>query len=147
MKERNLMEGIDRIKKLSQETNDQNVKRVAEYLVNREDLNERFLNQEKSLTSMWDFIKKEAQKKAENGCAAIPDEEVYSLAVHYWDESNKDLGIKNQKSKIEENRTEHIEKRSEAVEAPKHKDEDIVMKYKGRDVTYKEFMDKSYLKS
>lgn len=147
MKERNLMEGIDRIKKLSQETNDQNVKRVAEYLVNREDLNERFLNQEKSLTSMWDFIKKEAQKKAENGCAAIPDEEVYSLAVHYWDESNKDLGIKNKKSKTEETRAEHIEDKSEPTEPPKHKDEDIVMKYKGRDVTYKEFMDKSYLKS
>ena len=31
------MEGIDRIKKLSQETNDQNIKRVAEYLINRDD--------------------------------------------------------------------------------------------------------------
>ena len=111
MKERNLMEGIDRIKKLSQETNDQNIKRVAEYLINRDDLDDKFLNQNKSLVDMWDFIKKEAMKRVKNGCAVIPDEEVYSLAVHYWDESNKDLGIKNQKSKIEENRTEHIEKR------------------------------------
>lgn len=141
------MEGIDRIKKLSQETEDKNIKRVAEYLVNRDDLDDKFLNQNKSLVDMWDFIKKEAHDKAENGCAVIEDEEVYSLAVHYWDESNKDLGIKNKKSKTEETRAEHIEDKSEPTEPPKHKDEDIVMKYKGRDVTYKEFMDKSYLKS
>ena len=59
------MEGIDRIKKLSQETNDQNIKRVAEYLINRDDLDDKFLNQNKSLVDMWDFIKKEAMKRAE----------------------------------------------------------------------------------
>ena len=88
------MEGIERIKKLSQEQKDSNIKRVAEYLINREDMNEKYLNEEKNLIDMWDYIKEQAKNKAINGCAVIEDEEVYGLAVHYFDETNESLGIK-----------------------------------------------------
>lgn len=149
------MEGIERIKKLSQEQKDTNIKKVAEYLINREDLNEKFLNEEKNLTDMWDYIKKQAKEKAINGCAVIEDEEVYGLAVHYFDETNETLGIKTDKkeikqdvkvkedtSKIKENTPIQEEVKAEV---PIHKDDDIVMKYKGRDITYKEFKDGTYL--
>lgn len=149
------MEGIERIKKLSQEQKDTNIKKVAEYLINREDLNEKFLNEEKNLTDMWDYIKKQAKEKAINGCAVIEDEEVYGLAVHYFDETNETLGIKTDKkeikqyvkvkedtSKIKENTPIQEEVKAEV---PTHKDDDIVMKYKGRDITYKEFKDGTYL--
>nr|DAQ62378.1 MAG TPA: PcfK-like protein [Caudoviricetes sp.] len=149
------MEGIERIKKLSQEQKDTNIKKVAEYLINREDLNEKFLNEEKNLTDMWDYIKKQAKEKAINGCAVIEDEEVYGLAVHYFDETNETLGIKIDKkeikqdvkvkedtSKIKENTPIQEEVKAEV---PTHKDDDIVMKYKGRDITYKEFKDGTYL--
>lgn len=149
------MEGIERIKKLSQEQKDTNIKKVAEYLINREDLNEKFLNEEKNLTDMWDYIKKQAKEKAINGCAVIEDEEVYGLAVHYFDETNETLGIKTDKKEIKQDvkvkeDTSKIKEKTliqEEVKAevPTHKDDDIVMKYKGRDITYKEFKDGTYL--
>ena len=46
------MKGIERIKQFSKETKDQNIKKVAEYLINREDMNDKFLNEEKNLTDM-----------------------------------------------------------------------------------------------
>lgn len=73
--------------------------KVAEYLVIREDMAEKYNNPEKTLIEMWSFIKEEARKKAENGVAVLEDEEVYSLAIHYFDESNKALGIEKEQKK------------------------------------------------
>lgn len=149
------MEGIERIKKLSQEQKDSNIKRVVEYLINREDMNEKYLNEEKNLIDMWDYIKEQAKNKAINGCAVIEDEEVYGLAVHYFDETNESLGIKTNKketkqdAKTEEkalNNKQDVAMQEEIkAEVPAHKDDDIVMKYKGRPITYKEFKDGTYL--
>jgi hypothetical protein len=150
------MEGIERIKKLSQEQKDNNIKKVAEYLINREDMDEKYLNEEKNLIDMWQFIRDEARKKAQNGCAVMEDEEVYGLAIHYFDETNETLGIKtsNKKDKKEEATkqdenpkiVDNKEKQQNKVEeVPAHKDDEIVMKYKGRPVTYKEFIDGTYL--
>lgn len=149
------MEGIERIKKLSQEQKDANIKKVAEYLIKREDLDGKFLNEEKNLIDMWDYIKKQAKEKAVNGCAVIEDEEVYGLAVHYFDETNEALGIKTSKketkqdAKTEENASKNKQdaqmQEEIKAEVPEHKDDDIVMKYKGRDITYKEFKDGTYL--
>lgn len=144
------MEGIERIKKLSQEQKDTNIKKVAEYLINREDLDEKFLNEEKNLKDMWEYIKKQAKEKAVNGCTVMDDEEVYGLAVHYFDETNEVLGIKASKketkeTKQEENTKKIDSKEEQKEEVPAHKDDDIVMKYKGRPITYKEFKDGTYL--
>jgi hypothetical protein len=105
---------------------------------------------------MWQFIRDEARKKAQNGCAVMEDEEVYGLAIHYFDETNETLGIKtsNKKDKKEEATkqdenpkiVDNKEKQQNKVEeVPAHKDDEIVMKYKGRPVTYKEFIDGTYL--
>lgn len=144
------MDGIERIKKLSQEQKDANIKKVAEYLINREDLNEKFLNEEKNLKDMWEYIKKQAKEKAVNGCAVMEDEEVYGLAVHYFDETNEALGIKTSKKETKVTKQEEIpikvdSKEEQKADVPTHKDDDIVMKYKGRPVTYKEFKDGTYL--
>lgn len=154
------MEGIERIKQFLNDEKDNNIKKVAEYLINREDMNEKYLNEEKNLTDMWEFIKEEARKKAVNGCAALEDEEVYNLAIHYFDETNEALGIKkNQKStktdkkqdaKTEENASNteqdaQMQPKESKEDVPVYKDDDIVMKYKGRAITYKEFKDGTYL--
>ena len=146
------MEGIERIKKLSQEQKDKNIKKVAEYLINREDMDEKYLNEEKNLSEMWSYITEEARKKAVNGCAVMEDIDVYNLAIHYFDETNEDLGIKKNKenkkqdAKSEENASNKKQDAAVQVkEEPKHKDDDIVMKYKGRPVTYKEFKEGTYL--
>ena len=40
----------------------------------------------KDIEGCCKYIKAEAKKKAQNGCAVIADEEVFGWAVHYFDE-------------------------------------------------------------
>ena len=93
--------GLERIKKLSAEVKDKAVLKIIDYLLSRKDMNEKYLNEEKSLTQMIEFIKAKAKEKATNGVAMIEDDEVYSWAIHYFDESNKDLKISKTKSDVE----------------------------------------------
>ncbi len=157
------MKGIERIKQFSKETKDQNIKKVAEYLINREDMNDKFLNEEKNLTDMWEFIRDKAREKAINGCAVLEDQDVYNLAVHYFDETNEALGIKTTKkqtkpkeetkkqdAKTEENvsntkQDAEMQDKKKSEDVPAHKDDDVVMVYKGKPVTYKEFKEGTYL--
>ena len=88
------MLGIERIKILGSEVKDKALLKVIEYLVSREDMNEKYLNEEKSLKQMVEYIKSEAKKQAINGMAMIEDEEVYGWAIHYFDETNEKLGLK-----------------------------------------------------
>lgn len=87
------MDGIERIKSLARDITDKPLLKIIEYLLSREDMNEKYLNEEKSLKQMIDFIRTEAQKEAKNGMAMIEDEVVYGWAIHYFDESNKDLNL------------------------------------------------------
>lgn len=93
--------GLERIKKLSAEVKDKAVLKIINYLLSRKDMNEKYLNEEKSLTQMIEFIKSKAKEKATNGVAMIEDDEVYSWAIHYFDESNKDLKISKIKEDVE----------------------------------------------
>lgn len=85
------MEGIERIKVLASEIKDKPLLKIIEYLLTRTDMNDKYLNEEKSLKQMVEFIKNNAKKQAQNGIAMIEDETVYSWAIHYFDETNKDL--------------------------------------------------------
>lgn len=85
------MKGIERIKILGSEVKDKPLLRIINYLVSREDMNEKYLNEEKSLKQMVEFIKNEAKKQAKDGMAWIEDEVVFGWAIHYFDESNKEL--------------------------------------------------------
>lgn len=116
------MEGIERIKILSSEVKDTALLKIVDYLLSREDMNDKYLNEEKSLKQMIDFIKGQAQKKANNGMAMIEDEVVYGWAIHYFDESNDQL-------KIKENTIEKINS-VEKVEQPKKIDSDATPKKK-----------------
>lgn len=85
------MEGIERIKVLASEIKDKPLLKIIEYLLTRTDMNDKYLNEEKSLKQMVEFIKNNAKKQAQNGIAMIEDETVYSWAIHYFDETNKNL--------------------------------------------------------
>ena len=93
--------GLERIKKLSAKVKDKAVLKIIDYLLSRKDMNEKYLNEEKTLTQMIEFIKSKAKEKATNGVAMIEDDEVYSWAIHYFDESNKDLKISRTKEDVE----------------------------------------------
>lgn len=87
------MNGIERIKVLASEVKDEAVLEIVKYLISRTDMNDKYLNEEKSLKQMIDFILKEAKKKSENNMAMIKDDVVFGWAIHYWDEDNKDLDL------------------------------------------------------
>lgn len=132
--------------------------KVAEYLLIRNDMDKKYNNPEKTLLEMWEFIKDEAREKATNGVAILDDEEVYSIAIHYFDESNEDLKIKSKTTKVSKKSKKataeesNVSKENEGTkqdEIPqkvdnenvtvKYKnDDEIAMIYKGRAVTYKE---------
>ncbi|HAB66573.1 MAG TPA: hypothetical protein DCE23_04315 [Firmicutes bacterium] len=94
------MDGIERIKVLAAEVEDDDLLEIVNYLISREDMNEKYLNEEKSLKQMCEFINNTARdellKKHKVGFEGhfISNDKVFGWAIHYWDESNKDLGIK-----------------------------------------------------
>lgn len=106
------MEGLERIKVLSKEIVDKPLLKIVDYLLNRKDMNEKYLNEEKTLKQMVDFIKGEARKEEKNGVAMIEDEVVYGWAIHYWDESNESLKLEKAKDEEKEKPIKAIKKLS-----------------------------------
>lgn len=95
------MDGIERIKILASQVTNKCVLKIVNYLISREDMNDKYLNEEKNLTQMIDFIKQQAKKKSESGIAIVDDEEVFGWAIHYFDETNIDLKISESSDKKE----------------------------------------------
>lgn len=88
------MSGVERLKKLVEGQEDPSLLRVIEYLVNIDDMDEMFLNTDKSLKSMVDYIKSEAKKLAKDGYCWVEDATVYEWSVNYWSKTDEELGIK-----------------------------------------------------
>ena len=55
---------------------------------------------------MYEYIRAEAKKQAINGVAVLDDQVVYSLAIHYFDESNEDLGLNKKIEKLQPSKQE-----------------------------------------
>lgn len=64
------------------------IRKVCEYLLSRNDIKENLEKENKSIKDMWSYIVQEAHKLASGKCACIADEDVYSWAVHYYDEDD-----------------------------------------------------------
>lgn len=90
------MDGIERLRKLAEGQEDSSLLRVVEHLANITDLSEKYLNEEKTLKQMVDYIKAEAEKIAKNGYCWVDDATVYTWAIDYWNKTNEELGIKKQ---------------------------------------------------
>lgn len=96
------MEGIERIKALASEIKDPALLKIVEYLLSREDMNDKYLNESKDLKNMCEFIKREVKKNSKTCMVMVEDEVVYGIAIHYWDEDNKKLDIKTEQEEVEE---------------------------------------------
>lgn len=72
------------------------LKVIAEYLLKRDDIKENLEKEKKSLSECGNFIMTEARKKGSSVC--MTNEEVFGLAVHYYDEDDLkiDKNISNQ---------------------------------------------------
>ncbi len=109
------MEGIERIKVLASEVKDEAVLEIVKYLISRTDMDDKYLNEEKSLKQMIDFIVNEAKKKSKNNMAMIKDDVVFGWAIHYWDEDNKDLDLSSSDN------VKNIEKKEKVVQEKTNK--------------------------
>ena len=93
------MTGCERLKTMIEGPFQKPLFKIYMYLKLRPDMDEKYLNPEKSMDQMYEYIKSQVKKQAVNGVAMIEDSVVYGLAIHYFDESNEDLGIKKEEIK------------------------------------------------
>lgn len=126
------MEGIERLRVMAMNGGSMQKQyfKIFMYLKKRTDMDEKFQNPEKSFEQMYEYIKGEVKKQAVNGVAMVEDVVVYGLAVHYFDESNEDLGIKKKEivtKKIAENKQE-IPKSEE----PKKEEREQISLFEGK---------------
>ena len=49
-------------------------------------LAERINNGSKTLAQCWNYVTRQAQKEAHNGCACIQDDTVYGWIIHFFEE-------------------------------------------------------------
>lgn len=88
------MNGIERLKKLAEGQEDPPLLRVIEYLVNIDDMSDKYLNETKTLKGMVDYIKGEAKKLTKDGYCWVEDATVYEWSFNYWNKTDEELGIK-----------------------------------------------------
>lgn len=118
------MEGIKRINDMAKGQKDFVLLEIVKYLINRTDMNEKYMNEEKTLKGMASYIRDEilkdickkmnsknpinlAQDIKYNGKDAkcltmgMSEEKTYELAINYFNRSNEELGIKEETKKKE----------------------------------------------
>ena len=90
------MNGFDRLREQIQNPEDQDdiaLKQVVDYLISREDMEQKYLNEEKNIPEMRNFIRKKSSTHLKNGWNFITNEVVFSWAIMYWSLPNSILKI------------------------------------------------------
>ena len=62
------MNGFDRLKEQVKDQEDSALKQVIEYLTSRDDMEQKYLNEEKNVKEMCSFIRRKGNAHAKNGC-------------------------------------------------------------------------------
>lgn len=93
------MNGFDRLKEEIKDQEDIALRQTVDYLLSRDDMEPKYLNEEKSLEGMCNFIKSRAHKHIRNGWGYVTNEIVYAWAVMYYSLPNQLLKIDSSKSK------------------------------------------------
>ena len=121
------MNGFDRLKEQVKGQEDSALNQVIEYLISRDDMEQKYLNEEKNVKEMCNFIKGKGKVHAKNGWNFITNEVVFAWAIMYWALPNSFLKI-NQlketqntttKEKTTKNNVVSIEKAKKAIEEKK----------------------------
>lgn len=121
------MEGVERLRVMAMNGGSLQKQyfKIFMHLKNRTDMDEKFLNPEKTMAQMYEYIKNQVKKQAVNGVAMIEDAVVYGMAVHYFDESNEDLGI-NKYEIVSKKKTENKEEIPKIVPAKKEEEREQI---------------------
>ena len=72
---------------------------------------------DKGLSDCMSYVKTQARSKAVNGCAVLTDQEVFGMAVHYFEEDSIKKGATQSASKFKVEPKKQIE--NQKVEKPK----------------------------
>ncbi len=89
------MSGLDRLDLMLQKYSNNALQKIVDYLKNLKDIDTTiYLNEEKNLEDMYNYLKFEAKKFALNGVAIIEDEKVYEWSLKYFQFPNDSLGFK-----------------------------------------------------
>lgn len=91
------MNGFDRLKEQVKNQEDAALNQVVEYLLSREDMEQKYLSEEKTIEGMCSFIKGKGQAHAKNGWNFITNEVVFAWAIMYFSLPNTFLKIEQQK--------------------------------------------------
>lgn len=92
------MTGFERLKEQVKDQKDKALLQTVDYLLSREDMEQRYLNDEKSIEEMRSFIKNKANMCMNNGWNYIKDEVVYAWSVMYFSLPNSFLKIEKNKN-------------------------------------------------
>ena len=87
------MNGFDRLREQVKDQEDSELKQVIEYLISRDDMEQKYLNEEKNIKEMCNFIKEKGKVHAKNGWNFITNEVVFAWAIMYWALPNAFLKI------------------------------------------------------
>ena len=87
------MNGFDRLREQVKDQEDSALKQVIEYLISRDDMEQKYLNEEKNIKEMCNFIKEKGKVHAKNGWNFITNEVVFAWAIMYWALPNAFLKI------------------------------------------------------
>lgn len=87
------MNGFDRLKTQVEKQDDDALKQVVEYLLSREDMEQKYLNEEKTIEEMCNFITRKGKSHAKNGWNFITNEVVFAWAIMYFSLPNEFLKI------------------------------------------------------
>ena len=114
------MNGIERLQETVKGQEDAALRQTVDYLISRKDMEQRYLNEEKNLKGMVDFIREKSKKHLKNGWTYITNEVVFAWAIMYFSLPNELLKIKENKEK---NNVIPIEKGKKVIEEKKKVDQ------------------------
>ena len=87
------MTGFDRLREQIKDQENAALKQVVEYLLSREDMEQKYLNEEKSIKQMCSFIRGKSNAHSKDGWNFITNEVVFAWAIMYFSLPNTFLKI------------------------------------------------------
>ena len=87
------MTGFERLKEQVKDQEDKALLQTVDYLLSRKDMEQKYLNPEKTLAEMGQFIRQKGMKYYKNGWNYITNEVVYAWAIMYFSLPNSFLKI------------------------------------------------------
>lgn len=87
------MRGFERLRKQMEGQKDPALIQTVDYLLTRDDMEEKYLNEEKNVDEMAKFIETKGQKHCKSGWNYVTNEVVFAWAIMYYSFPNSLLKI------------------------------------------------------